>query len=116
MITIAGETVVFRSFTCYRGDDAIEAFGNDDLTFAALGETGTGAIVAVSAIDSPLGPNYTILYRPTGDSLAEVWQRVGEDAATIDGNRITGNGDFDRIVGGEHTDETAIGSFEGTCA
>lgn len=117
-ITIAGETVEFESFTCYHGDDAIEAFGDDDLTFAALGQAETsagGSIVAVSAIESPFGPNYTIFYSPTGDSLGEVWQRVGEDAAIIDGDRITGEGDFDRIVGGEHTDETAVGSFEATC-
>jgi hypothetical protein len=117
-ITIAGESVEFESFTCFHGEDAIEAFGNDDLTFAAYGEVETSAgksVVAVSANESPFGPNYTIFYSPTGDSLDEVWQRVGEEAATIDGDRITGDGDFDRIVGGEHTGETAIGSFEATC-
>lgn len=122
-ITIAGETVAFDSFTCYQGDAAVEAIGDEDATLFAFGETETSSgtsFVAVSASDGQFGLNSTIFYNPTreGDDARVgevVWQRVGADAAIIDGDRIMGEGDFDRIVGGEHTGETDDGSFEATC-
>lgn len=122
-LTIAGETVVFESFTCYGGEAAIEEFGDDDLTFAALGvvETSSGTSwVVVSSGESPFGTNYTVVYSPTynpAEGSPLMWQRVGGDSTTIDGDHVTSEGDFDRIVDGVHNDESEVdvGAFEATC-
>lgn len=120
MITISGETVEFDSFTCFHGDAAAEEFDNDDIAFAALGqiETDTGtSTVAVSSVDSALGPVNAILYVALRDPSGVTdlaWQLTG-DEVVVDGDRITGDGAYSEIVGGEHTDETADGAFEATC-
>jgi hypothetical protein len=63
-----------------------------------------------------LGPNYTVFYRfgPGNDSLA--WQLVGADAAVIEGDQVSSEGDFRRIIGSELTDDTDPGSLAATCS
>lgn len=113
VLTIAGTTVQFDDFVCYYDDEAVEAFGDDDLTFAALGRNGSSTL-AVSTIDSPFGPNYTVFYTPISDS-SQAWQRVGDDAATIEDGRIVADGDFERIVDSQQTEEFDSGTLDANC-
>ncbi len=109
--TIVGETVVL-DFTCFFGDADI-----GDAGFGAFSEFDIDAgtfTLAVTVIDSPFGDNYTVFYAPAGDR-DNGWQMVGGDAAIIDGDRVTAEGDFTRIVDGELTDETDFGSLDATC-
>lgn len=116
-VAIADVTMQFESFVCYEGAAAVEAFGNDDLTFAALGQAahdGGLASVVVTSIDSPFGTNYTVFFGPS--EHAEIhWQMVGVDAATIDGARITAEGAFSRIVDGTLTADTDLGTLDAMC-
>ncbi|MGB7859553.1 MAG: hypothetical protein WBM90_03570 [Acidimicrobiia bacterium] len=120
-ITIAGETVEFDFFVCFYGD-ALEEFFAEGLSMGALGQStdsaGTEHVLAVSSLDdSVVGTNYTVLYtRTDSDGTVLRWQRVGADGAEINGDEVTSQGDFRRIIGSELTDETDPGQLNATCS
>lgn len=119
-MTIAEETVEVDFFVCFFGDAAIEVSGDDDQSFFALGQgqndSGDDVTVAVGGGDYGFGPNYTILYSRDSSEGTSRWQLVGSDAVQIDGDRISGEGDFSRIIDNQPSDETDAGSLDGTCS
>ncbi|MGB7860353.1 MAG: hypothetical protein WBM90_07640, partial [Acidimicrobiia bacterium] len=107
-------TVDLDFFVCFFGS---EATGDDNIVFSALGrgQDSDGAMVQVLVSETSAGV-YFIGYRIDSEGTVSSWQRVGADAVGIAGDSVTAQGDFNKIIDGQPSDETDQGSFDGTCS
>jgi hypothetical protein len=44
------------------------------------------------------------------------WQRVGVDSVTVDGDNVTAEGEFARIIDNQPSDQTDPGTLHATCS
>jgi hypothetical protein len=125
-LTLAGETDEFDWFVCFSGDAVALVEEDEDLTFIAIGRRGGSfpsregveAQIVVSRSESGLGTNYTIFYTRTGsDGVDTNWQAVGFDAAQIEGDGVTFEGELSPIIDNQPSDEAAeMGALDATCS
>jgi len=128
--TIAGETEVFDWFVCFSGDATALLEEDEDLTFLAVGRRG-GSFPSMEGIDAQIivaqgelglvGTQQDIFYTRIGSDGAETsWVSTvpvdEEGGAEIEGGRVTFEGEMERIVDGQASDETDPGSLEATCS
>jgi hypothetical protein len=125
-LTLGGETEEFDWFVCFSGDAVAVVEEDEDITFIAIGrrggsfpsQEGVEAQIVVARIDSPVGLNDTILYTRIGGDGAETnWQGGGFDAAQIEGDRVTFEGELSPIIDNQPSDEASeMGALDATCS
>jgi len=125
-LTLAGETEEFDWFVCFNGDAVAVVEEDEDITFLAIGRRGGSfpsrdgveAQIVVSRLESDSGNNYTVFYTRTGsDGVDTNWQAVGFDAAQIEGDRVTFDGELSPIIDNQPSDEASeMGALDATCS
>jgi hypothetical protein len=125
-LTLAGETEEFDWFVCFSGDAVAVVEEDEDITFLAIGRRGGSfpsrdgveAQIVVSRLESGSGDNYTVFYTRTGsDGVDANWQAVGFDAAQVEGDRVTFEGQMDPIIDNQPSSEAAEpGALDATCS
>jgi len=125
-LTLAGETDEFDWFVCFSGDAVALVEEDEAITFIAIGRRGGAfpsmegveAQIVVARIDSPVGLNDTILYTLIGgDGVDTNWQGGGFDAAQLEGDRVTFEGELSPIIDNQPSDEAAeMGALDATCS
>jgi hypothetical protein len=129
--TLAGETEEFDWFVCFSGDAvAVLEPGQDEITFLAVGRRG-GSFPSMEGVEAQIivsqgelglvGTQQDIFYTRIGSDGAETsWVSTvsvdEEGEAEIEGGRVTFEGEMERIVDGQASDETDPGSLEATCS
>ena len=118
-VILGGETVVFDSFACFTGADAIEATGSDRTTFTSIGvasHDGGLAAIVFSHRDVNI-TRYEIAYVPDVDSDV-VWHgQATSGVVVVDGNQVSFEGEFEEVSGGDTaTGGVEAGSVDATCA
>ena len=114
-LTIGDMTLEFTGLTCYYDDDAAEAYGDEDATFAAVAQDGD-AIFFVVVRDMAFDL-FEVAYIPGDETRG--WHMSSTDvdpSYLVEDGRIAAEGDFDLFVEtSEEPERTEPGTLDASC-